>query len=72
MQEALSRDINKYEIDVCCIQNTKVTENIDQGRKDGNRDESLISKKWKDSVHTYCRISDRICSLQLLNRKIKS
>ena len=36
-QVALLWDINKYEIDLYCIQETKIAEYIDQGTKNGNR-----------------------------------
>ena len=28
-QQQLSRDINKYKVDICCLQETKVTEQSD-------------------------------------------
>ena len=82
-QESLSRDIDKYEIDICCIQETKITEDSDITMENGNRlitirsdtkeygNGFIISKKWKESVNGYWRISDRICVLQVKTDKSK-
>ena len=81
-QKQLVRDIEKYEIDICCLQETKIAETkviivngsrlITVGtdiKEYGNG--FLISKKWKDSVHRYWRVSDRICVIQLKTSKSK-
>lgn len=39
-QEALSRDIDKYKLDICCLQETKITEHFDKTTPHGN---SLIT-----------------------------
>ena len=36
-QEALSRDIDKYKTDICCLQETKMTENFDKTTTHGNQ-----------------------------------
>ena len=36
-QEALSRDIDKYQIEIRCLQETKITENFDKTTPHGNR-----------------------------------
>ena len=70
-QEQLSRDMFKYKLDVLCIQETKMKEllNIDI---DGNRllimnsnsihhgTGFMVSKKWKDNIHKFWRVNDRI------------
>jgi exonuclease III len=75
-QEQLSRDIEKYKIDICCLQETKIRDNTDT-IVNGHRlitiqtncqyygNGFLISSKWKNSVHNYWKISDRIAVLQL-------
>ena len=35
-QEALSRDIEKYKIDICCLQKTKITEHFKQKMEKSN------------------------------------
>ena len=40
-QEALTRDIDKYKIDICCLQETKITEHFDKTTLHGNK---LITK----------------------------
>ena len=75
-QEQLSEDLNKYKLDVICIQETKVQISASceigdnrlilfesQSQHYGNG--FLVSKKWKDNIEKYWRISDRISILQL-------
>ena len=83
-QEALSRDIGKYKIDICCLQETKIAKNFDKTTPDGNRlitipsnsqhydNGSILNKKWKNSIHPYWKISDRLCVLQLKIDKSKN
>ena len=80
-QESLSRDMNKYKIDICCLQECKITEKSDKNLENGNRlilmgaeninygNGFLVSKKWKESVHRYWKISERISVLQMKTSK---
>ena len=75
-QEQLVHDVEKYKLDICCLQETKITENRDINIKDyrlitlqsnsrhyGNG--FLISPKWKDRIVKYWKVSDRVCVIQL-------
>ena len=68
--------VEKYKIDICCLQETKITENRDINKKDyrliilqsncrhyGNG--FLISPKWKDRIVKNWKVSDRVCVIQL-------
>ena len=80
-RETLAVDIENYEIDVCCLQETKVVEAVDIELENGcrfiniNSDNRhygcgfIISKKWKNSIYEYWKISDRIAVLQLRTSK---
>ena len=80
-QESLSRDINKYKIDICCLQECKIKEKSDTILDNGNRliligadnimygNGFVVSKKWKNSVHRYYKVSERISVLQLKTSK---
>ena len=62
-QETLSRDIKKYKSDICCLQETKITEHFDKTTPHGNRlttipliskhygNGFISNKKWKNSIH---------------------
>ena len=75
-KEQLVRDCEKYEVDVCCIQETKIKEgwnsNVNGSRiitlptdmKDyGNG--FVIGRKWVDKIYRFWKVSDRICVLQV-------
>ena len=80
-QSALSNDIDKFNIDVCCLQETKVTKHCDKNVSKGNRlitiqsnsphygNGFILNKRWKNSIHRYWKVSDRICVLQLKTKK---
>ena len=80
-QEVLSRDIDKYKTDICCLQETKITKYFDKTTPHGNRlitipsngqhygNGFILNKKWKNSIHVYWKISDRLCVLQLKTNK---
>ena len=82
-QEALSKDIDKYKIDIRCLQETKITEHFDKTAPHGNRlitipsnsqhygNGFILNKKWKNSVHAYWGISDRVLCTTTKNRQIK-
>ena len=82
-QDQLSRDVNKYKLDICSIQETKITEDMDKniqknrlicfatGKNKSHGNGFLVSKKWADSVNRYWKVSDRICVLELLTAKSK-
>ena len=75
-KEQLVRDIAQYGVDVCALQETKISEagvhNINENiiitfdstnKHYGNG--FVVSKKWQKYVYKYWRESDRICVLQL-------
>ena len=74
-QKQLIRDICKYNVDICCLQETKIKNEIDikinekqiitfgTDKMYGNG--FVISKKWIGSIHKYWKVSERICVLQL-------
>eukprot|EP00112_Aurelia_sp_Birch-Aquarium-sp1_P019881 Seg5003.2 transcript_id=Seg5003.2/GoldUCD/mRNA.D3Y31 product="hypothetical protein" protein_id=Seg5003.2/GoldUCD/D3Y31 len=75
-QQQLVHDMGNYEIDICCLQETKITDNRDFNIKDyrlinlqsncrhyGNG--FFISPKWKDRIVKYWKVSDRVCVIQL-------
>ena len=82
-QEQLSHDMCSYNLDVLCIQETKIKEliNIDI---DGNRliclesnsqhhgNGFMVSKKWKNNIYKFWRANDRIAVLQLSTEKSKT
>ena len=80
-QDALSQDVNNYEIDICCLQETKIIDSNDYDTTNGNRlitipstskhygNGFIIAKRWKEYVHRYWKVSDRICVIQLKTDK---
>ena len=67
----LKNDMDKYKMDIICLQETKIIKGIDTNidnhrlislpttcRSYGNG--FMISPKWKDNVYKYCKVSDRI------------
>ena len=83
-QEDLSRDVDKHKIDICSLKETKITEHFDKTTPHGNRLRTIpsnsqhygngfiLNKKWKNSIHAYWKISDRLCVLQLKTDKSKN
>lgn len=83
-RNSLSKDIKNYNVDICCLQETKIVENIDITLPDGNRFVNInseskhygngffIFKKFTNYVYSYWKISDRICVLQLKTAKSKA
>ena len=79
-QAALANDMVKYGVDVCSIQETKVTDYTDTNIN-GHRIVCLpakvkhygmgfmISPKWSNRVHNYWSVSERIAVLQLKTDK---
>ena len=80
-QEALTRDTQKYNVDVCCLQETKIQKNgvyeingsiiitfETKNKHYGNG--FIVSKTWKGSIYKYWKVSDRICVLQLTTKAI--
>ena len=70
------RDIQNYDLDVCCLQETKIkeeTETVIQGNTiitfssicEHYGNGFVISKKLTNSIYKYWRVSDRICVLQI-------
>ena len=81
-QEQLSRNIGRYNLDICSIQQTKIDSSVDKpigknrlicflsdNRHYGNG--FIVSNKWKDNVNRYWKVSDRICVLELTTEKSK-
>ena len=81
-QKQLSTDMTKYGIDIACIQETKITLLINKD-VNGNRllcTESLsahyglgfmVAPRWKDHIHRFWRVNDRISVLQLQTNQSK-
>jgi exonuclease III len=81
-QDQLSRDMKRYGVDIACLQETKVTEQMDQdvnnyrlictetnSRHYGNG--FIVSPRWKHHIHRYWRVTDRISVLQMKTEKSK-
>ena len=75
-QRCLWRDIAKYKIDLCCLQETKLTEATDENfdncrfinigtesRHYGNG--FVVSSEWSQNIVRYWKVSDRISVIQL-------
>ena len=80
-QEHLARDIENHNVDVCCLQETKIASglNCNIGEKShqlvsfkteckhyGNG--FVVNNKWKNNVHRCWRVSDRVSVLQLTTK----
>ena len=75
-QNQLSTDVNKYGLDVACIQETKMKILLN---KEVNRNQLIctesvsghyglgfmVSSKWKDHIYRFWRVNDRLSVLQL-------
>ena len=79
-QEQLSRDMSNYNLDVLCIQETKIKEliNIDidnnrliclESNSQHHGNGFMVSKKWKNNIYKFWRVNDRIAVLQLQTEK---
>ena len=79
-KEQLIRDMTTYNVDVCCLQETKLAQGINKDIKDhkiiafeskqieyGNG--FVINKKWKDFIYKFWKVSDRVCVLQLRSKE---
>ena len=79
-QQQLSKDMARYRVDVCCLQETKIKDGIDTmvgnhrlitlptfSKFYGNG--FMISPRYAKHVHSYWKISDRISVLQLTTPK---
>lgn len=66
----------KLYVDVCCLQKTKIEKRIDIKIKNNHLICFLTEKShygndfssksiWKENIHRFCRVSERICVLQL-------
>ena len=75
-KELLNKDIEKLCVDVCCLQETKIKKgfdiNISNNRlicfpteKSHYDNGFLIKSIWKENIHKFWRVSERICVLQL-------
>eukprot|EP00794_Sanderia_malayensis_P021165 gene21165-23243_t len=75
-RENLTVDLEKYKIDVCCLQEMKLHEGLDTNVKNnrlrclpsesvhyGNR--FFVSSKFVNHIHKYWKVSDRISVLQI-------
>ena len=82
-QHQLAEDLKKYNIDIACIQETKIQNGVDINVGDcrlitfetQNKYYGLgfaINKQWCDSIHRTWKVNDRISVLQLIStdRKI--
>ena len=75
-KESLNQDIEKLNVDVCCLQETKIKKGIDINVKNNRlicfpSEKShygngfLIKSIWKENIHKFWKLSERICVLQL-------
>ena len=75
-QKCLWKDMEKYKVDLCCLQKTKMTEEVDtdvnkcrfinigsECRHYGNG--FAVSSRWRNNIVKYWKVSDRICVIQL-------
>ena len=75
-KEELLKDTNRYNVDVFCLQETKIKDTssywingstIVTFRSDNKHygNGFVLVKKWKNSIHKYWKVFDRICVHQL-------
>jgi len=75
-QAELAHDLEKYKLDVCSVQETKIPEGLDinvgshrliciEAKNKHHGNGFLVANKWKNSIHRYWKVSDRIAVLQL-------
>ena len=75
-QEQLTYDMVNYKLDICCLQETKLTNGMDININDhrliciptdcrhyGNG--FIVSPKWKHNIHKNWKVSDRLAVIQL-------
>ena len=79
-QLQLSKDMNKYNIDIMSIQETKIKEDMDinigqnrlicfaTGANISHGNGFMISSKLKTMVNRYWKVSDRICVVEILTK----
>ena len=79
-KDNLADDLAKYNVDVICLQETKIGEGADCNfrssrlitLKSTNRHHwngFIISPQWKENIHRVWRVSDRIAVLQLTTKE---
>ena len=81
-RQQLANDIIKYNIDICCWQETKLQNGLDKNlnnhriiclpsdsRHYGNG--FIVSPKWKNNIYSYWKVSDRISVIQLQTSKVQ-
>ena len=75
-KSSLKKDIERFNLDVCCIQETKIKKgtdiNLDKDRLIYFPSESrhygngfYISQKWMNNIYKFWKVNDRVCVLQL-------
>ena len=75
-KEEVIEDLKLYGVEICCLQETKITEEVDEeiggyrlininSEQQSYGNGFLISPKWKHSVYRFWKESDRIAILQL-------
>ena len=81
-KEQLARDVEKYGVDVCALQETKIKD-AGEAYVNGNTlitfetkskhygNGFMIKPKFRDKIHKFWRESDRICVLQLSEANYK-
>ena len=76
-QELTIQDAVKYKLDVCCLQETKIKEGVDQDICKSSYAENqhyglgfIVSEKWKKNILKYWKVSERIAVIQLKLRYI--
>ena len=76
----LVKDMVRYNVDICCLQETKIQEGINvdinehkiltfESKQKEYGNGFIISKKWKDYMYKFLKVSDRICVLQLRSKE---
>ena len=85
-RELLCKDMEQYRVDICALQETKVKDYVDTNINMSNGEYRfislssqqkaygmgfMISPKYKDLVHNYWKVADRLAVLQLKTDKSK-
>ena len=80
----LNLDLKKYEIDICGLQETKISEKVDKNvgnyrmillpsESEHYGNGFMIRKEMNQNIYRYWKVSDRICVLQITtNEEYKS
>ena len=78
-KDNLAADLVNYNLDVVCLQETKISEGADCNIRDSrlialksvnkyHGNGFIVSSKWKENIHRVWKFSDRIAVLQLTTK----